>query len=89
MDGRTMRKALVLENAIDKCQCDIKDIKELLSDYERFGSEISFRRNKDDRSFSFGSLKYRFRADLEVIMKRVLTEKEAELIELKEKFKIL
>jgi hypothetical protein len=86
MDEKKLRKAQLISSEIWQTERDIQDIIKILDDYNSFGSTISFFKNSDGYSRSFGSKKNKFREDLENLLIDLKTSKEKELISLKEQF---
>lgn len=86
MTEAKLKKARELESDIWQTERDIEDINKILKDYNNFGSEVTFRRNSDSYSRSFGSKKNDFREDLENLLIGLKISKEKELINLKQEF---
>lgn len=89
MTAKQLREAQLIESDIYQTERDIKDIDEILKDYDNFGSEITFKRNKDSFSRSFGSKKNDLKIPIEQMIIRLRNNKEKELVLLKDKFKNL
>lgn len=79
MTPEQLRKANDLNNTIDYLNSDINGINEILADYNNFGSNITFKRNSDGYSRSFGSAKYHFKGRLKEILLNLKDATEAEL----------
>ena len=89
MTPEQLRRANTLNNTISNLNDDIKGINEILLDYNNFGSNISFKRNSDGFSRSFGSAKYHFRKPLKEILISLKESTESELLVLMEEFQNL
>ena len=89
MTDKQLKLARELESDIYQTDRDIKDINVILKDYSNFGSTITFLRNKDGFSRSFGSKKNDFRIPLEQLLIRLRNNLEKKLETLKIKFKEL
>ena len=86
MNEKKLRDAQVLSSNIWQTERDIDDINKILADYDNFGSTISFLRNSDNYSRSFGSKKNDLKVSIEQMMIKLKNKSEKELIDLKGKF---
>ena len=86
MNETKLKKAKILSWNIWQIEKDIDDINNILLDYDNFGSTISFVRNKDSYSRSFGSKKNDLRVSIEQMMTKLRNELEINLINLKQEF---
>ena len=84
-----MKKGRILESEIYQTESDIDDIRSILNDYDNFGSNITFKRNSDNFSRSFGTKKYIFKSQLYTLLCTLLVNKEEELIQLNREFESL
>ncbi len=89
MDKKTLDKARFLENDIYNLDRDCKDMMEILSDFDKFGSEITFKRNKDGNTRSFGSKKYNFKEKLREVLETLYSETQQNLVIKKRELKAL
>ena len=89
MTTEQLQKANYLNNSIRNLEDDIKAINEILLDYNNFGSNITFKRNSDGFSRSFGSKKNNFRNPLKEILVSLKKEIESVLLALTEELKNL
>lgn len=89
MKKNILQKARQLESDIWQTERDIKDIGVILSEYDTFGSTVSFIRNSSGYTRSFGSKKYNFKTELEQLVIRLRNQLEKDLVILKEEFEKL
>ena len=89
MNADTLKKANALQYEIYNAEKDLKDIKYLLEEYDTFGSTITFKRNSDEHSRSFGSKKFQFKAELKDVLKKMNNQLVFELKELNNKLEKL
>lgn len=89
MTEKQLKRAREIESEIWNAERDIQDISKILLDYNGFGSDISFKRNSDGFSRSFGSKKYDFKLALAPILSNIQLELQLNLTALQEEFKKL
>jgi len=89
MTKEQLKNARTLKSEIWGLERYIKDINNILFDYENFGSKIEFKRNKDGYSRSFGSKKGNFKEPLKLLLEDIRKDKEQELKELNKQFENL
>lgn len=86
MTAKQLKEARELESQIWQLESDQTAIEKILEDYNNFGSSITFLRNSDKYSRSFGSKKNRMRDALKVILENMHSDNIKELQELENKF---
>lgn len=86
MNKKQLEKAQYLDWEISQLEQNIKDIDLIISEYDKFGSVITFKRNSDDFSKSFGTKKFNLKPKLLDILINIKNNEQKTLIELKEKF---
>lgn len=89
MNKKLLETARFLENDICNLKREIEDLKYVIENYNKLGSNISFKSNSENNSKSFGSKKFNFKNDLKLIVEKILIQSEKELIKLKKEFKDL
>ena len=87
MTDNDFKKISELKWEIERKIDDLISVNNILNDYDNFGSDITFKRNKDSYSRSFGSKKFNIKSELKQVLLSVQKQLKEELELLENKFK--